>query len=215
MDLGVYLVTQASLSAARSTPEVVEAAVEGGVDVVQLREKGTSARHRHELGRELRGLTAAGDVPLIVNDRADVAATVGADGVHLGDEDLPVPAARELLGPSATIGRSVSSVSAAEAAVADGADYLGVGAVFRTESKDVDPDESEVGVETVRAIADAVDAPIVAIGGITPENAADAVAAGADGVAVITAITGTEDVTAAARALKAAVRRGRERRSDA
>jgi len=214
MDLGVYLVTQASLSDGRSTPEVVEAAVEGGVDVVQLREKETSARHRHELGRELRELTAT-DVPLIVNDRADVAATVGADGVHLGAEDLPVPAARELLGPSATIGRSVSSVPAAEAAVEDGADYLGVGAVFRTESKDVDPDESEVGVETVRAIAAAVDAPIVAIGGITPGNAADAVAAGADGVAVVTAITRAEDVTAATRALGAAVRRGRERRSDA
>jgi thiamine-phosphate pyrophosphorylase len=214
MDLGVYLVTQASLSDGRSTPEVVGAAVEGGVDVVQLREKETSARHRHELGRELRELTAT-DVPLIVNDRADVAATVGADGVHLGAEDLPVPAARELLGPSATIGRSVSSVPAAEAAVEDGADYLGVGAVFRTESKDVDPDESEVGVETVRAIADAVDAPIVAIGGITPGNAADAVAAGADGVAVVTAITRAEDVTAATRALGAAVRRGRERRSDA
>jgi len=212
-DFGVYLVTQASLSAGRSTAEVVAAAVEGGVDVVQLREKGTTARHRHELGRELRDLTAA-DVPLLVNDRADLALAVGADGVHLGDEDLPVPAARELLGPEATIGRSVSTVPAAEAAVAAGADYLGVGAVFRTDSKDVDPDGSEVGVERVRAIADAVDAPIVAIGGITPENAADAVAAGADGVAVITAITGADDVAAATRALGEAVEQGRERRAD-
>ena len=213
-DFGVYLVTQASLSAGRSTAEVVAAAVEGSVDVVQLREKGTTAHHRHGLGRELRDLTAAADVPLLVNDRADLALAVGADGVHLGDEDLPVPAARELLGPEATIGRSVSTVPAAEAAVAAGADYLGVGAVFRTDSKDVDPDGSEVGVERVRAIADAVDAPIVAIGGITPENAADAVAAGADGVAVITAITGADDVAAATRALGEAVERGRERRAD-
>jgi thiamine-phosphate pyrophosphorylase len=156
----------------------------------------------------------AADVPLLVNDRADLALAVGADGVHLGDEALPVPAARELLGPEATIGRSVSTVPAAEAAVAAGADYLGVGAVFRTDSKDVDPDGSEVGVERVRAIADAVDAPIVAIGGITPENAADAVAAGADGVAVITAITGADDVAAATRALGEAVEQGRERRAD-
>jgi thiamine-phosphate pyrophosphorylase len=215
----VYFVTQATLSAGRSTVDVVRAAIRGGVDVVQLREKGATARDRYDLGGELRALTdgaRAGDggagVPLIVNDRVDIATAIGADGVHLGDEDLPVPAAREVLGPDATIGRSVSTVAGARAAVEGGADYLGVGAVFRTDSKDVDDDEAEIGLGVVREVAAAVDVPIVGIGGITAGNAADVVAAGADGVAVVSAIAGADDPAAAARALADAVAEGRARR---
>ena len=200
-DYGVYLVTQASLSAGRSTVDVVRAALAGGAGVVQLREKGASARERYELGRELRELTRESEVPLILNDRADLALALDADGVHLGDEDLPVAVARDLLGDDAIVGRSVSDVAAAETAVEAGADYLGVGAVYATGSKDVADEDAEIGLDALGAIADAVDVPVVAIGGITAGTAGDAVRAGASGVAVISAIAGADDPEAATRAL--------------
>lgn len=206
-----YLVTQEDLSAGRSTREIVERAIEGGIDAVQLREKHATARRRYELGRELRDLTERAGVDLIVNDRVDVARAVDADGVHLGDDDLPLGVARGILGEGAVIGRSVSTVDAAREAEANGADYLGVGAVFHTASKDdVADDELAIGVERVREICDAVDLPLVAIGGITPENAPSAVAAGAEGVAVISAITGADDPAAATRELRTAVESGKE-----
>ncbi|WP_246981768.1 thiamine phosphate synthase [Halorientalis marina] len=209
MNPDTYLVTDAGLSAGRSTVEIVEAAIEGGIDAVQLREKGRSARERYELGQDLRDLTREAGVPLIVNDRLDLAAAVDADGVHLGDDDLPISVAREQLGADAVIGRSVSTVDAAEDAAAAGADYFGVGAVYSTSSKDTDPEQSEIGLDRVRAIDEAVDVPFVGIGGITPENAADVVAAGADGVAVISAITAADDPAAATRTLNDAVKQGR------
>ena len=209
-DWDVYLVTQESLSAGRSTVDVVEAAVAGGVDVVQLREKDRSARELYRLGRTLRAVTREADVPLVVNDRVDLAAAVAADGVHLGDADLPVPVAREQLGPDAIIGRSVSFVEDARAAERAGADYLGVGAVYSTGSKDdIDDDEYGVGPERVGTIVDAVDVPVVGIGGITADNAGPVVTAGADGLAVITAITRADDPEAATRDLGAAVERAR------
>ncbi|WP_396612171.1 thiamine phosphate synthase [Haloferax sp. S1W] len=212
ISLDTYLVTQSDLSGDRTTLEVVEAAVAGGVDIVQLREKHASARERYELASDVRELTADAGVPLVVNDRLDIAAAVDADGVHLGDDDLPIETAREQLGSDAIVGRSVSTVEAAQAAEEAGADYLGVGAVFATDSKDIDDDEYEIGVERVAAVADAVSIPIVGIGGITASNAADVVAAGADGVAVITEITGADDPTDATRRLADAVTEGRDRR---
>jgi len=211
-DYGTYLVTQASRSADRSTVEVVEAAIAGDVDVIQLREKDRTARERYELGREVRERTTRANIPLIVNDRVDLALAIDADGVHLGDDDLPVPVARELLGDESTIGRSVSTVDDAHDAAATGADYLGVGAVFATPSKDVTDEQAEIGVETVHEITDAVSVPCVAIGGISITNAADVVAAGADGVAVISAIAAAEHPERATRELRAAVTAGRERR---
>ncbi|RJT07828.1 thiamine phosphate synthase [Halococcus sp. IIIV-5B] len=202
---GTYLVTQASHSRDRSTERIVAAAIEGGVTAVQLREKHMTARERYSVGKALRERTRAAGVTFIVNDRADLAVAVDADGVHLGDDDLPIAAAREVLGPDGYIGRSVSTVAAATAAERAGADYLGVGAVFATASKDVSAADAEIGLETVADIADAVDVPIVGIGGVTPENAGEVVAAGADGVAVISAITAAEDPVAATRRLAASV----------
>ncbi|WP_138004787.1 thiamine phosphate synthase [Halalkalirubrum salinum] len=199
-----YLVTQASVSGDRSTLEVVEGAIAGGIDVVQLREKGVDARSRYELGVELRELTAAHDVPLLVNDRADLAAAIDADGVHLGQSDLPIEAARELLGEDAIVGCSASRVSAARAAVNAGVDYLGVGAVYETTSKDVSGDRNGIGLDRVSVIAEAVDVPIVAIGGITAQNAAAVRTAGADCVAVVSEIAAAEDPEAATRSLVAA-----------
>lgn len=201
-----YLVTQASLSKGRSTTDIVEAALEGGVDAVQLREKGVDIETRYELGRELRDLTTEAGVDLIVNDRVDLAHAIGADGVHLGQSDLPVSAAREILGPEATIGASVSTVSEARLAAITGADYLGVGAVYGTDSKaDAESTDDALGLDRLADIAAAVKLPVVAIGGVTPDNATAAIEAGANSVAVISAITGAADPAAATRELRAAV----------
>ena len=211
MDYGVYLVTEAGLAGDRTTIDVVRDAVVGGVDVVQLREKTASARERHDLGRNLRALTREAGVDLIVNDRVDIARAIAADGVHLGDDDLPVSVAREQLGEDVVIGRSVSTVAGAEAAERAGADYLGVGAVYRTGTKDTDPEQTAIGLDRVRAVREAVDLPFVGIGGVGVDNAADVVAAGADGVAVVSGIMGAQDPTEATRALGEAVAAGRER----
>jgi thiamine-phosphate pyrophosphorylase len=201
-----YLVTQASRSAGRSTEEIVGEAIAGGIDVIQLREKGTPVRERYELGQRLRQRTREAGVPFLVNDRVALAQALDADGVHLGDDDLPVDAARDVLGPDAIIGRSVSVPGDAIAAVDAGADYLGVGAVYATDSKsDIPEDEFAIGPERIREIADAVDVPIVAIGGITPENAPPVIDAGADAVAVISAITAAADPRAATERLAATV----------
>ncbi|EMA67378.1 thiamine phosphate synthase [Halorubrum distributum] len=200
-----YLVTATSRSAGRTTPEVVAAALDGGVDVVQLRDKAASARERYETGLRLRELTAEAGVPLVVNDRIDLAAAVDADGVHLGQSDLPVAVAREQLGEEAVVGVSASTVEQAEAAEAAGADYLGVGAVYGTDSKDVSGDRNGIGVERIAAVADAVEIPVIGIGGIDAGNAAPVVAAGATGVAVLSAITAAEDPAAATAAIREAV----------
>ncbi|WP_224450263.1 thiamine phosphate synthase [Haloprofundus salilacus] len=210
--MDTYLVTQADLSEGRSSETIVREAIDGGVDVVQLREKHATARERYRLARTLRRLTTEAGIPLVVNDRVDIAVAVDADGVHLGDDDLPVPVARAQLPDGAVVGRSVSTVEGARRAVDAGADYLGVGAVFDTTSKDVSDAQSNVGVEAVAAIADAVDIPVVAIGGITAENAGRVVEAGADGVAVVSEIAGASDPAATTRRLASAVETGRRAR---
>ena len=204
-----YLVTDDAHSAGRETPAVVEAALEGGVDVVQLREKTMDARTRYRVGRTVRSLTAEAGVPLVVNDRVDLAAAIDADGVHLGQTDLPVEVARDQLGSDAIVGVSAATVAEARAAADAGADYLGVGAVYGTNSKDVADDRDGVGPERIRSITEAVDVPVVGIGGITAENAAPVVEAGANGVAVISAITAADDPEAATAALREVVERAR------
>ncbi|WP_434521797.1 thiamine phosphate synthase [Halorubrum sp. AS12] len=200
-----YLVTAASCSAGRTTPEVVAAALDGGVDVVQLRDKAQTARERYETGLRLRELTAEAGVPLLVNDRVDIAAAIDADGVHLGQSDLPVAVAREQLGEDAVVGVSASTVEQARVAEDAGADYLGVGAVYGTDSKDVSGDRNGVGTERVAAVADAVEVPVIGIGGIDASNAAPVVDAGATGVAALSAITAAADPESATAELGEAV----------
>ncbi len=204
-----YLVTQSSISAGRSTPEIVRAAIDGGIDVVQIRDKGLETRERYEIGLECRELTEAAAVDLIVNDRVDLAQAINADGVHLGQSDLPVAVARDLLGPGAIIGCSASTVEEATRAEADGADYLGVGAVYGTSSKDVEESKDGIGHDRIREIVDAVSIPVIGIGGITAENAAPVVEAGTAGVAVISEITAADDPKAATESLVEAVEAGR------
>ena len=200
-----YLVTGAAHSAGRDTPSVVAEALEGGIDVVQLRDKGQSARERYQTGRRLREQTNTAGVPLVVNDRIDLARAIEADGVHLGQSDLPVEVAREQLGASAVVGVSASTVAEATAAEAAGADYLGVGAVYGTTSKAVPDEENGIGTERIEAIARAVDIPVIGIGGIDATNAAAVVDAGATGVAVISAITAADDPRAATATLREVV----------
>ncbi len=200
-----YLVTQQSLSAGRSTVEIVRDAIAGGIDVVQLREKETDTAWRYELGCELRKLTADAGVDLIVNDRVDIARAIDADGVHVGQSDLPVIVARELLGPEAIVGCSASTIEQARQAEADGADYLGVGTVYGTTSKDVATEKDGVGPDRVAEITEAVSIPVVGIGGITAENAGAVVEAGAVGVSVISEITQANEPAAATEALRTAV----------
>ena len=197
--------TGAAHSAGRDTPSVVAEALEGGIDVVQLRDKGQSARERYQTGRRLREQTNTAGVPLVVNDRIDLARAIEADGVHLGQSDLPVEVAREQLGASAVVGVSASTVAEATAAEAAGADYLGVGAVYGTTSKAVPDEENGIGTERIEAIARAVDIPVIGIGGIDATNAAAVVDAGATGVAVISAITAADDPRAATATLREVV----------
>lgn len=205
VDWSVYVITDRRAARGRSLVEVVRAAIAGGATVVQLREKEAGTREMIELGQTLHEITRAAGIPLIVNDRVDVALALDAEGVHVGQDDMPALPARRLIGPERILGVSAGTVEEARRAERDGADYLGVGDVFGTPSK---PDAGPpIGVEGLAEIVRVVAIPVVAIGGITPENAAAAVQAGAVGVAVISAVLGAEDVEQAARRLRATVMR--------
>lgn len=201
--LGLVLVTDPSCGEGRSMMEVVEAALGAGTPAVQLRWKDAPAREMADLARALLARTRAAGALLFVNDRLDVALAAGADGVHLGQDDLPAAAARRISPAGFLIGVSAESASLARRAEADGADYVGVGPVHPTGSK-ADAGES-VGVERIAEVAAAVRIPVVGIGGITAENAPAARCAGAAGVAVISAVMRAADPAAAARALMMAV----------
>ena len=206
-DWRLYLVTDRRLAAPRSIEEVVAAAVRGGVTVVQLREKECGTREFVELGRRLKALLAPLGVPLLVNDRADVALAVGADGIHVGQSDLGWRDVRAVLGPDAMIGLSVETMEQAEKAEHSDVDYLGVSPIFDTPTKaDTAPAWGLAGLAKSRAASRHV---LVAIGGIHAGNAAEVIKAGADGVAVVSAICAAADPEAAAREIRRAMGRGR------
>ena len=192
------LLTQAV--AGRALGEVARAVLGGGADALQLREKDLPDRRLIVLGRELRRLTEEYDALLFVNDRPDIAWLVGADGVHVGQDDLPPAAAREAVGPGRLVGVSTHSVEQAVAAA--GADYIGVGPMFPTATKGY---EEGMGSDLIRAVRAQVGAPIVAIGGITVETLGPVLAAGADCVAVCSAVIAAEDVRRAAAKFRMAI----------
>lgn len=202
IDYSLYLVTDRGLSLGRATCAIVRAAVRGGVTCVQLREKRCETRTFIEEARAVRQILDELDrkIPLIINDRLDVALAVGADGVHLGQTDMPLDDARRLAGASMIIGISAESVDDAIRAEAEGADYIGVSPVFATPTKnDTAP---PLGLEGLRRIRAAVSLPLVGIGGIHRDNAAAIIRAGADGVAVVSAIVSASCPRSAAAALK-------------
>lgn len=185
------------------TARIVEAALAGGADVIQLRKKAMPSGERERLARRLRQLTRAHDALLIINDHPDLAIAADADGVHLGQDDAEPAAVRAMAGfGDRLIGRSTHSLDQARAAVAEGADYLGVGPVFATPTK---PGRPAVGVGLVRTASTAVAVPFVAIGGIDETNVASVVEAGARAIAVVRAVYGAGDPAAVARRLRRAV----------
>jgi thiamine-phosphate pyrophosphorylase len=203
-DWSLYLVTDRDLARGRPLDAVVAAAVRGAVSAVQLREKSCGTREFVEIGRSLRGLLAPLNVPLIVNDRVDVALAIEADGVHLGQSDMRYEDARRLMGGDALIGLSVETMEQAEQAEALDVDYLGVGPVFATATK---PDASPPwGLKNLAALRRMSRHVLVAIGGIDCTNAADVIAGGADGIAVVSALCAADDPEQAACALRQAIR---------
>ena len=202
-DWRLYLVTDRGLARGRSMASMVEAAVRGGVTAVQLREKSCCTRDFVQLGRELKKLLAPFQVPLIVNDRVDIALAIGADGVHLGQQDMDFESARRLMGPGAVTGLSIETIEQARAAAPLDVDYLGVGPVFATATKpDAAPALGLAGLAQVRAISRH---PVVAIGGIGVENVRPAILFGADGAAVVSAICAADDPERAARELRQSI----------
>lgn len=199
LDHTLYLVTDRGLSRGRSTAEVVAAAVRGGVTVVQIREKAADTRDFIEEALAVRRLLKARGIPMIVNDRIDVALAVSADGVHLGQKDMPIDMARKILGSERIIGISAESPADAVAAEKAGADYLGVSPIYATPTKS--DTAAALGLEGLRQIRRAVNLPLVGIGGLNAGNAAEAIRHGADGVAVVSAIVSADDPEKAAREL--------------
>ena len=203
-DGDLYVVTDRQLTGGRSLHLVVESALRGGARAVQLREKDLPPRELYPLALEMRQLTQAYGARLLINDRADVALAVNADGVHLTTTSLPASIARQVLGPGRLIGVSTHTRAEAQAAVEEGADFVVFGPVFFTPSKA--PYGQPVGLDALRAVRAVVKSPSLAIGGIKPTNLDQVLAAGADGIAVISAIISADDPTAATQDLLARLR---------
>ena len=199
----LYAITDRKMLGDVSEVEAARLCFEGGADVVQLRMKDTDGGEMLEKAKAIQEIAQQYCKFFIVNDRLDIAVLAGADGVHLGQTDIPVQEARRLVGDEMIIGVSASTVEEAVKAVDDGADYIGVGSIFNTSTK---PDADQgIGLDTLMDICQAVDVPVVAIGGINKGNIRDVIRAGADGAAVVSAIMAKPDIKAAAHELKVMV----------
>jgi len=198
----LYIILDRSVAGGRDLDPILAAVLAGGAEMIQLREKTWPSGTLFPVAQRLRARCRAAGVPFIVNDRVDLALAVDADGVHLGQDDLPPGAARPLLKPGMILGLSTHSVEQAKAAQAAGADYIAVGSMFPTATK---PEFQLVGPALARQVRPVVQVPLIGIGGITPDNVGDVIAAGVDGVAVISAVCGSPDPAAAARRFVAAI----------
>jgi thiamine-phosphate pyrophosphorylase len=213
MKLDLYVVTDEGLAGGLPHSEIARRAVLGGADVIQLRDKTIPAPEMVRVGREIRKITRKARTLFIVNDRLDIALACEADGVHLGLDDMACGTARQLSPTDFIIGVSVGSVDEALAAERQGADYVAVSPVFSTGSK---PDAGPgFGLSTLKDIRAAVHIPVIAIGGIGPANTAEVIRAGADGIAVISAVVSRADITAAARGLVAIIAAAKRARGGA
>jgi len=199
VDYSLYLVTDQALALGRDIVSVVERAVRGGVTVVQVREKNRETRDFLNISIRIKKTLENHNIPLIINDRIDIALAVGADGVHLGQNDMPIDIARRILGPDRIIGISVSTVDEAIEAENGGADYLAISPVWSTKTKINTPEE--VGLEGIDRIRKVTDLPLVGIGNIKVENAKSVISAGCNGIAVVSAIMSAPDPELAARKL--------------
>ena len=200
IDYSIYLVTDEACLHGRPLLKCVEEALAAGVTIVQYRAKAADGGVLYAEACKLKELCDKYSVPLIINDRLDIALAVGAAGVHLGQDDLPCAVARRLLGEDFIIGVSAHNPAEAVQAVSEGADYLGCGAVFGTATKH---DVAKLGLENLRAIRKAVAVPMVGIGGITADNYAEVLATGADGAAIVSGILAQDDIGAVVKKLVA------------
>lgn len=205
LDLRLIVITDARLAQPRSIESVVRSALEAGAPAVQLRDKKATARDLFEQAVKLRDLTAAFGATLFINDRMDVALAARADGVHLGPDDMPLAAARRAAPASFLIGWSTDDPEEARSAAAQGADYIGCGAVFGTASKDVAGEQ--IGVAGLSRVVAATGLPVVGIGGVDVANVPEVARAGAAGAAVISAVMSADNVANAVTALLAAFRK--------
>jgi len=195
--LRLCLVTDRGLAGGRSVIDVALAAARGGATMVQLREKDATTRAFVDEARALKAALAPFGVPLAINDRLDVALAVDADGLHVGQDDMPVEAARRLMGPGKFIGLSITALDQVQRPDAAAADYLGVGPIYAQQTKG--DAAAPLGVDGLRRLRGLTGKPVVAIGGLTPDNSAPVLAAGADGLAVVSEIVAAADPEAAAR----------------
>lgn len=198
-DLLLYAVTDRHWLDGRTLYEVVKESLDGGATFIQLREKELDNEHFLEEAKQLKELCTEYKVPFVINDNVDIAIAMDADGVHVGQSDMEAGDVRAKLGPDKIIGVSAQTVEQAILAEKRGADYLGVGAVFPTGSKD---DADDVSHETLKAICEAVNIPVIAIGGITVDNTPQLAGTGICGIAVISAIYAQPDIVAATKELK-------------
>ncbi len=201
IDYTLYLVTDRRLMSCKTIEDSVSLSIAGGASVVQLREKDCTSREFYELALRVKKITEPAGVPLIINDRIDICMAADAEGVHLGQKDLPCKEARRILGKDKIIGVSAALPEEAAQAQADGADYLGVGAVFPTSTK---TNTRPVTPDIIREIRAAVTIPFVVIGGVNPENVRTLYGLGINGAAVVSAIISKPDITAAAREMRKA-----------
>lgn len=199
VDYTLYLITDRGLTKNREFLQCVREAIIGGVTIVQLREKNISTRDFFQLGLKIKEVTREYQVPLIINDRLDVALALEADGVHLGQDDLPAQAARKILGPHRILGVSVNNLQEALLAEKEGADYVGAGAVFPTSTKN---DVRTLDYPELVGIKKEIKIPVVAIGGINETNLQMLKESGINGICVASAILGKENIKEAAQNLK-------------
>jgi len=205
IDLSLYLVTDRGLTKNRPLETLIKEAIEGGVSMVQIREKDSSSLEFYELALRIKSILAPYQIPLIINDRLDIALAVDADGLHIGQSDLPYAIARNLLGQDKIIGLSVENLQQAKAANALDVDYIGLSPVFYTDTKnDIAP---ALGLDGIKEIAKISSYRMVGIGGINTSNASDIISSGAEGIAVVSAILSHEDPKKAAMELKKCVRK--------
>lgn len=200
VDYSLYLCTDRSIMTAPTLEQAVNDAIKGGCTIIQLREKHCTSREFYDLALSIKRITSYYGIPLIINDRLDIAAAVDADGVHLGQKDLPADIARVIIGEEKIIGVSANNMQLAIKAELDGADYIGVGAVFGTTTKS---DAKPITTDILKEIRSAVKIPMVAIGGIKRSNISKLNGTGINGVAVVSAVLGSSNITASARELKA------------
>ncbi len=203
MDLSLYVITDEKIGLGRSHLFLAEEALKGGATVIQLRDKEKSGREIYRIGVKLREITKKYEALFIVNDRLDIALAVGADGVHLGMNDLPISVARRIAGNNFIIGASVTSPEEAVLAEKEGADYISAQSIFETSSKE---DVKIIGLEGLKDIVKVSSLPVIAIGGINRDNVGDVMKTGIKGIAVISAVVSKEDVKSATEELKRMVR---------